>query len=145
MRSILTLIALAAILVAGPILMPAAALAADGTIVDLSPLLSVLVQFLAAILMVLLSWAAAKLAQKLGLEQDEKVRQLLDEVIRKGIAYGATQLEAKAGGAVRSVDLRSDLVAMAAEYVARGVPDALARFKVTPDRLADMVRARLPA
>ena len=45
---------------------------------------------------------------------------------------------------IDEVELRNAAVAAAVSYVIQSVPGALARFRITPERLADMVRARLP-
>jgi hypothetical protein len=122
----------------------AAAAAGADTTIDLTAILYYVIDLAAAALFAVLSWAGGLLARKLKLEADSEVRRYLDEAIRRAIDYGVSRAR-EFGKDLSEVDVRSEIVADAVDYLIPKIPDALKRFGITPDALADMVRARLPA
>jgi hypothetical protein len=72
---------------------------------------------------------------------DESSRQALEGALHKG----ATWALGKARDATSKVDVhtKNAAIAMAANYVVSSTPDALARFGITPDRLKELVEARV--
>lgn len=70
---------------------------------------------------------------------EEKVAKALQDAIKYGVQYANQR--AKEEKIV--VEFDNEFIANAATYVKDSVPDALKRFGITDERLADMVRARL--
>lgn len=111
---------------------------------DLSPILNTGIQILAAVLLAAGSWAIGRLVQKLKLDGDASVRAYLETALQVGISAAAARAKA-AGASLAHPTVRSQAVADVVNYVTPKVPDALARFGITPDHLASMVTARLDA
>lgn len=80
----------------------------------------------------------------LGLEQDARVRQYLEDATLAAIDYAIHQL----GGAIRTPEAKTKAVEVAVNYLRRRVPDALSRFDLGgadgATDLWDYVTARLP-
>lgn len=110
--------------------------------IDLSPILTDVIQALAVLLLALGSWAIKKLMTKLGLEHDDKIRGYLEEALLNGIEF-AKKKAGDAAQSLHSIEVKDKVVADAANYVAKGVPDALRHFGITDERLKEMLLARL--
>jgi len=118
------------------VLTPTAALAATAT-VDLGPIYADLAPLLVAVLVGFASWALHRIAQKFHVDALDGHRDVLAGAIANGVALAVKQLPQEA-----SVDSK---VAVAVNYVTPKVPDALKALKVTPENLASIIQARLPA
>jgi hypothetical protein len=119
-----------------------AADAVAGYSVDLSPLVTTVISFAIAALTAGLGWAAQRLLAAVHLSNDARVRQFLDEVMKLALSW-AQEHAARAGSNLSHVQVRQQLVADALNYVKTSAPDALQRFGITPDRLQQMLEARL--
>lgn len=130
------------LLIAGALaLVSTAALAAD-TAVDLSPVLSSLTEIAAVVLTAVGVWLARRVSRWLGVQEDDRLRGLVEDAIANGIAYAADTVRERVARGVE-VDVRSALVADAADYVVDAIPDTLRRFGITPAQLDRKIRARL--
>lgn len=109
--------------------------------IDLAPLASVGLELVAAVLMAVGSYGVYRLNRWIGLKEDSEVRAYLDGALHQAVEYGLDRAAPVAGKL--TVKTKNEVVASAASYAAAAVPDALARFQITPERLADMIRARL--
>ena len=107
--------------------------------IDLTPLLDIGLEILAAVVMVLASWAIGKFMKKLGIEKDEAIRHYLDGALRAAIEYGKNQVKDKN----ITIETENEAVAHAANYVVAQVPDALKHFKIDPAGLERLIRSRL--
>lgn len=118
----------------------------DGTtasaVVDITPLLNTLIDLLAVVALTVGTWAAHKYGTKVGIEKDSEIRKYLDEAILNGINFAATKLKA-AGDNIDEIELKNQRLAEAANYVVKGVPDALKHFKIDEARLKTLIEARL--
>ncbi|MCH7870678.1 MAG: hypothetical protein IID33_03160 [Planctomycetes bacterium] len=110
--------------------------------IDLTPVLGIVIDLLAAALMTLGGWALAKLGRKFGLEADDQVRIYLGEALAGGIGWAKEQAR-KRSEDIAHIEVRSKLVAEAANYVIERVPDALKRFGLDRERIEKLVEARL--
>ncbi len=110
--------------------------------VDLSPILDVIVQLLAAGLMGLGSWAIARLSTKLKLSSDSEVRKYLQEALERGVSF-AVGVASEKSKDLSEVEVRNEMVRDAANYVITKTPDALKSLGVTDEAVQDLVRARL--
>lgn len=107
---------------------------------DLAPLVNtVIIPLLAPTLMACAAWAAAKLASYAHVQLQDSQRALLNAAITNALNYAEHQL---AGHETVTV---SEKVATAVAYLQPKIPGALKSLGVTPDHLADLVIARLPA
>jgi hypothetical protein len=121
--------------------------APEGNVIDFTPIISELSLALASVigagLLYLLKLARDWFKARTGVElqiSDEQVRQVLDKAIQYGIALAVGRLGNRAQLSVSNAQ-----VAQIANYVIAAVPGALANFGITPERLQDMIRARLIA
>lgn len=124
-------------------LFPAVAFAQDApsTVIDLGPLIEALLALAAAAITAFAGFGVRYLQRKLGIALDEDSRRALMNALNRGVDFALN----RAGGLLpREIDARNALVAEAANYVIRSTPDALARFGITPERLREMIEARLP-
>lgn len=114
-----------------------------GYSVDLTPLVELLASLLMAGLMAVVTFMVKYLKRRIGLadgEMDAQVRAYLETAIHNGLRYAI----GKAVPNTVTVDGRNaEIIADAANYVTKAVPDALSRFDLTPDRLEQMLSARL--
>lgn len=88
-------------------------------------------------------WLVVRIDKMLGLNIDAKHREALTQALEKAIAFGV-QAAADAGKRNATIDMKSVALKEAVDYAGRAVPDALKHFGVGPDRLVDLVKARLP-
>lgn len=139
----------------GPMIVIALSLAAAGLAVaqvaapetapatlDFGPLLQMAVDYIAVALGAVLLWLFNRFAAPLMDEHlAETARNGLDLIIRRGIRLAADRLEVS--DRLGAVAVKNDLIREAAAYVIASAPGWVAKFNLGPDRLADMVRARL--
>lgn len=111
--------------------------------IDFGPILvDAVIPALSAVLLALGSVAIRWLSKRLKLAADAEVRRYLEAALEHGVSYGAAKATelAQDGG---KVAVRNAAVARAAQYVLDHVPDALRHFDITPERLEQMIEARL--
>lgn len=122
--------------------MPALAEAANNT-ADLRPLWGYGADLAVTLASVLGAWVIRRLTVWLNLHEDGRVRQYLDDALARALQY-AMEVLLRRGEDLAVVTVRDELVAVAASYAAKAVPDALRRFGVDGPGLERMLRARLP-
>jgi len=139
MRALGAAAALVLLLAATPV-----AIAGDGFTLDLTPtvdyVVGLVVSALGAGALAVIGWAA----KLLRLKVDDAVRTYLDQIAARGIDWARNRL-LELGHDVSKIEVRDQWIAEAGNYLSRSAPDALKRFGLTEDRVADYIRARLPA
>jgi len=134
------LICCALVLVGGP----NAAFAATIVIPDAltSSLQDILGGAVAAVISALIGWIAITLKTKFNIDIEAQHRNAIATFAQRQanslIAAGAVKLNGV------KIDVHSDTLAVAANAALVAIPDALKAFKLTPDRIADMIVAALP-
>lgn len=109
-------------------------------IIDLAPIVNgVIVPLLTPALIAAITWAAARIGKLAHIQLQDSQRALLATAIDNAIAYAEQLLAGKAQ--VQA----SDKVATAVNYLLPKAPEALKSLGVTPEHLAQMVTAKLPA
>lgn len=83
------------------------------------------------------------LAERAGLELDEKTRTYLDAALDNALAWGTRNLTDYAAGKIPDIETKNKVLADAANYLAERVPDALDHFDLMPDDIEKMLEARL--
>lgn len=113
------------------------------TTVDLMPLLAAfapyLVEAVVALVLLAVGWAGRKF---LGLEIEKRHREALDQALRAGAAWGLDKARQRAGGRL-GVDVRSEAATYALRYVLDATPDAIRKFGLTPERVRELIEARM--
>jgi hypothetical protein len=121
---------------------PTTTAAVSQTLVDLKPIIDTAIGLAATVLLTMGSFAARWLLTKLRLDADAQVRGYLDAAISNAVAYGAAQAAAFADPRSK-VDLRSEAIASAANYLVARVPDALRHFGLDEADVKHLLEARL--
>lgn len=135
-------IALAAIMIA-----PAApALAAETTIslsTFLDPIKPLLIEIVTVVVGAIVGVIAAKVNKLTGLNIEAKHREVLHSALMNGALKGVSYVSKLS--ADTKIDVRSAILAEGLQYVAQAAPEAIRYFGLTPDRLREMLEAKLPA
>lgn len=119
------------------------AVAAETATADLRPLWGYGVEVLGGGLSVLAGMATRALTKHLSVRNLDRTRTYLERALELAIQY-AVELATRRGDDLAQVQVRDELVATAATYAARAVPDALRTFGIDEQGLKDRLRARLP-
>lgn len=114
----------------------------EGNIVDLGPVLGYLIQIIAAALVVVAMWAVKRLGGKLGLDIDARQREVIYTAIEGAVGWGAMQARLK-GENLAKVNVKNELIHVAADYLVQRVPDAIRHFKLSPADVEQLVASRL--
>ena len=120
-------------------------------VIDLAPHLSLLYNLFMPALQVLLTavvgWAVYKITPRvlafLHIKSEMADNKRLQEFIARGIAFGLSRLGQTLDGKKLEFHTKHEAIALGSKYVAAGAQDVLQRFGVTPERLAELVEARL--
>jgi hypothetical protein len=120
-------------------------------IIDLAPHLSLLYNLFMPALQVLLTavvgWAVYKITPMvlafLHIKSEVADNKRLQEFIGRGIAFGLSRLGQTLDGKKLEFHTKHEAIAIGSQYVATGAPSILKKFGVTPERLAELVEARL--
>jgi hypothetical protein len=145
MRLPLAAVAALCLLTVTMVVFPGPAWAQSG--VDLNPIMSTVVAPLAvtvlsgvasAFLAVSFGW----LRRKWGIDIEANHREALHSAIVTGINLGV----AKTGqlGSVPKMQVGNPLTRIALEYALRAVPDAIKAFNLTPEKVEQMILAKIP-
>lgn len=111
--------------------------------VDLSPVLNVVIQIAALVLMGLTAWIAQKAAAWLHISTQSALFQNVLGAVDRGIAYGQQQAAAKVAAGV-PLYVSSAVAAEATKYVVDKMPGTLNSLGMSPAHVADLVLAKLP-
>lgn len=100
------------------------------------------VELASVIVAFIVAWVSAKVTKLTGIQIEAKHREALQSALQNGVNYGIN----KAGGwaATKDFDLKNQALAAAVKYVLDSVPDAIAHFGLTPEKLAQLLEAKLP-
>ena len=122
-----------------------AAAPAPDTMVEVGPLFSGLRATIEAVaglaIAAAVGWVALRLNSLAGINIEARHREALQSALLNGVRAGL-DLFGKRADAMQ-VDVRSKVLAEAADYVITSVPDAVKHFGLTPARVRDLARAKL--
>ena len=110
--------------------------------INLSPLVNTLVELGAVVLLAFGAYAIKRFINWIGLKEDSEVRVYLETALANAVKYGKTEVN-KMGSDLDNLQVESETVTKAVNYVSSTVPDALKKLGVTPDHLETLIRARL--
>lgn len=116
----------------------------ETTILDLTQFAPFVLEILAGVLLGVLIWAGKKLANKLGVDADNEIRQYFTQAIQSSIAFGKEKAKEKLDSTDwSSVEVKNETLAKATEYLNKHVPDAIKKFKLSEEEVKELVLARL--
>ncbi len=108
--------------------------------IDLAPLINAyVVPILTAVLLSLASWAMSKAATYFHFTVQDGQRALVNGAIDNAIAYAQQMLAGKENVTANQT------VSTAVNYLLPKIPDTLKALGVTPEHLAQIITAKLPA
>lgn len=123
-----------------------AAEAAGATTVDIGTALASVIGVIFSVIGGVILWGVSRLltlfTKKTSIEIDAKVREVLLGAVDNAITWGKQEAIGKAGS-IGSVDVKSETVAGAINYLIERVPDSIAHFGLDEDALEKLVMARL--
>lgn len=133
----------AAIILVGAV---AGALAQDAsTSVPVSSIVDIFMPYLMeaayALIAAAVGWLLVKWTKLTGLSIEASHRDALQTALKNAVNFGLNKLEDKADKA--SIDVKSAVLAAGIDYVLKSVPDAVKFFGLSPERLADLLEAKL--
>jgi hypothetical protein len=133
----------------GLVLYSHSATAMDGTI-DLGPVAVSLLDLTSGLAVTALGWLGlllrSFLKSKTDLytqEVDERVRTYLDAIVYTAIDYAVDRIREQAAAGAFAFNAKSEVIEFAGEFITAHAPDAVRRFGLTPEKIANTVRARL--
>lgn len=106
-----------------------------------APWLEMLVGAVAILIAALLSWITAMIKQKTGIDIEARHREALQTALTN--AAGLVLSKVKDSVADKDIDVRNALIRDAIVYVNQAAPDAVKRFGLTPQNLAEKLSAKL--
>lgn len=89
----------------------------------------------------MVGWIVNLLRIRFGLEIEARHREALQTALTNAAGLVIGKGENLAGKL--QIDVKSEAIAEAVSYVLKGAPDALAYFGVTPDRVRQMIEAKV--
>lgn len=110
--------------------------------IDFAVLQPLVVDLVLGVLTALASLVAAKACQFLKARRDGELGAILDKALGMGIAFATARLAAL-GDTHRTVAVKSELVADAANYALAHVPEAVKALGLDGEHLRRMIEARL--
>lgn len=150
--AVAALAACVSFLICGPVFaQTAVTIAKEG--VDLSPLANNIIAAAVAVLTVaagvVSKFAVGFLASKTKLTDtafEKLMADRVNDILLRAIDHGQMKMKelvADPDSPIRDVRVNNMFMRFAVEYAQQSMPDLIAYFKLTPDRIADMVKARL--
>lgn len=117
------------------------------TVVDLMPLLVGTYEFmkpaLTIVIMFLVALAIEKVRSHFKLKSEVLSNDRLQDILGRGISLGLSRLDQSLKGKSLNVNVKNEVVRLGIEYATASAPETLKKFGVTPERLAEMVEAKL--
>lgn len=83
-------------------------------------------------------WATKKFHDLTGINIEARRREALQSALNNGASLVLDKVSTP-----DTIDIRSPAVATAIRYVLESVPDAVAYFGLTPERIADLLRPKI--
>lgn len=111
-------------------------------IIDLAALQPLVNELALGVLTALASFVAARIVALLKVKRDGELGRILDKALGMGISFAMSRLEA-VEGRYRTLEVKSELVASAANYALAQVPETAKALGLDAAAIVRMVEARL--
>lgn len=109
--------------------------------IEFATLYTYVIGLLSIALLTVATWAVSKLGTKFNLDNNEALRNLIEDAIHAAINFAIQKLHEQ--GKRFTIETEKESLAMIVNYVINSIPEALAHFGITPERVEEMVKARL--
>jgi hypothetical protein len=113
----------------------------DWIIPVVAPFMDVLAEALVLLILALVGWAAKRF---FGIKIERELNEQLHQMLRRGVNKGLAEAQEWSADHLSKVELEGRVARIAETYVQKYGPDTLTRLGVTPEALADLIRAHLP-
>ncbi len=115
------------------------------TIVNLQPLVSLLLQFLAALLPVVVAWLAGRAAKWLKISTDSQANTLLHAGLDRATSYAVSALTTKFGADTEAipVDAKNAAVASVVDYALQHLNETVTYLGIEPSKIAALAANKL--
>lgn len=115
------------------------------TVVDTSPVLTYILESLAALLAIAATWGISKIAKLTGIRQEQVQADNIRMALHSGLLLALSENKERIRRA-GLINVKSEIVARAGKYVIDSYPDAAKKFGIErPEDLADMIWSRVVA
>jgi len=111
-------------------------------IIDLAALQPLVNELALGVLTALASFVAARIVALLKVKRDGELGRILDKALGMGISFAMSRLEA-VEGRYRTLEVKSELVASAANYALAQVPETVKALGLDAAAVVRMIEARL--
>ncbi len=109
--------------------------------IDIAPLLEYGLQLIAAVVLAIVGRLGMMANTKFKTDIDVSKGGIVDNAINRGVDYALSMVKGSDGKV--NIYVRNHLVALAAKYAMAKVPETLAHFNISEERLKEMVEARM--
>ncbi len=121
--------------------------AAQAATIDLSPLLTSVLDIVFPVVGVVLLYfvrrALNAFEERTNIQLDAQLKERLNEALMNGVRYGRSRVEQKYSTRSLTIEAKNELIAHAASYAVKAVPAAIDYFKLSSERLTELLEARL--
>ena len=108
----------------------------------IAPLQPYIVELVTLLVSALVGWISMKVNTLTGLKVDAAQRDLLHKALENGLMAGVHAAQKAADD--KTIDVHSVIVAEGIRYAQSYVPGAIKYFGLSPEKLGDMIRAKIP-
>lgn len=106
-------------------------------------LTQIIIELAFAVLSAFGSYAIWRLNNWLQLKKDSEVRLVLNDVLEKALSYGRNKALILAKDKIDDLVAHNDILEHAVTYAVNHAPQSLQHFDITPEKLKNMLIARL--
>ena len=78
-----------------------------------------------------------------GLVSDDVIREYLYAALENGVVFAIDQARGRYGGDVAIITIKNEILEIALKYIVKSVPDAIAHFEISEERLKELITVRL--
>lgn len=110
---------------------------------ELQDFMTLIFDFGFAIASAMIPYVSWRIGEYFKLKKDSEVRAYLDQALNMALQYGRSKVENSVTKLAATAVKNNETIEHAAYYAASAVPAALQRFNITPERLKEMLEARL--
>lgn len=106
-------------------------------------LAQIIIELAFAVLSAFGTYAIWRLNTWLNLKKDSEIRVVLNDVLEKALVYGKNKTLLLAKDKIDDLAAHNDVLEHAVTYAVNHAPQSLMHFEITPEKLKNMLIARL--
>ncbi|GHB34172.1 hypothetical protein GCM10007094_24070 [Pseudovibrio japonicus] len=125
-------------------IVPSSAQAAE---IDLSPILTPVLDVLFPVLGVVLLYFAKRamnaFEERTNIKLDDQLKERLNEALMNGVMFGKSKVSERVLNRAPTVEVKNEIVGHAVTYALKAVPQAVDYFDLSYERVTELIEARL--